>query len=73
METRPFGEFCNVAADIERIVKPFDNIICVHGFDFVPHEENYFADFRLHPNDEGFDYYFKALYNQLQHIGKVIL
>ena len=68
MESRAFGKFCNVAADIESIVKPFENIICIHGFDFVPHAENYFADFRLHPNDEGFDHYFQGLCNSVRKI-----
>jgi len=55
METRAFGEFSRVAQDIEKIVKPLKNITCIHGYDFVPKDESYFADLLIHPNDSGFD------------------
>jgi len=65
METRAFGEFSRVAEDIENIVSSFKNVKCIHGFEFVPQDENYFADLRLHPNDSGFEYYFLNLYEQV--------
>ena len=65
MEARAFGEFSRVAEDIENIVSSFKNIKCIHGFEFVPQDENYFADLRLHPNDIGFDHYFQNLYEQV--------
>ena len=61
-----FGSFYNVARDIEEIVEPYENINCIHGINLVPHDEKCFADFRLHPNDEGFDHYFKELYNSIR-------
>lgn len=64
-EERAFGAFGRVAEDIERIVSDFPNITCIPGFDFVPRDENLFADLRLHPNDNGFDYYFRNLYEQI--------
>lgn len=65
VETKAFGEFSRVAEDIENIVISFENIKCIHGFEFVPQDENYFADLRLHPNDSGFDHYFLNLYEQV--------
>ena len=65
METKAVGEFSKVAEDIENIVKGFENITCFRGFEFVPPNEEFFADLRLHPNDRGFDYYFQSLYEQV--------
>ena len=42
------------------------NVTVVRGFDFVPKEEKYFADLRLHPNDTGFEHYFKNLYKEIE-------
>lgn len=58
---RPFGAFGKVGEDIRESVKDFANITCIDGYEFVPHDENLFADLRLHPNDRGFDHYFCAL------------
>lgn len=64
-EPRAFGQFGNVAEDIENIVSSFKNITCIRGFEFVPQDETYFGDLRLHPNDVGFDHYFQNLYEQI--------
>ena len=61
-----FGEFCNVKKDIESIVKNYENITCIDGFEFVPQDESYFADLRLHPNDSGFDHYFRNLNEKIK-------
>lgn len=61
-----FGPFCKVAEYIEEIVKKFKNITFVNGFDFIPKDETYFADLRLHPNDKGFNYYFSSLYGKMK-------
>lgn len=63
---KKFGAFHKVSEDIERIVKDFDNIICIHGFSFVPQDEKYFGDLYLHPNDAGFGYYIQNLLEQLR-------
>lgn len=65
VETKAFGEFSKVAEDIQNIVISFENVKCIHGIGFVPQDENYFADLRLHPNDSGFDHYFLNLYEQV--------
>ena len=48
---------------IRKTVEPHDNITVISGHDFVPKEERYFSDRRLHPNDAGFEHYFHNLYN----------
>lgn len=63
---RKFGDFMNVERDIIEITKKIGNITVISGFDFVPKDEKYFADARLHPNDEGFEHYFKNLYEKIK-------
>ena len=66
MAEKKFGPFNKVSEDIEAIVREFKNITCIHGFAFIPQDENYFADLRLHPNDSGFEHYFRQLYEQIR-------
>ena len=70
-QEKPFGDFGKVKKDIQEIVKVFDNITCVDGYEFVPHDENYFADLRLHPNDRGFDLYFSNLLRGIKQKGEI--
>lgn len=63
---KKFGEFEKVEEYIRECVKDLPNVTVIPGFDFVPKEEKYFADLRLHPNDEGFEYYAKNLYEQIK-------
>lgn len=63
LEPSPFGDFSNVAADIKEITDSMDHVIYLDGFEFVPHDSSYFADGNLHPNDQGFEQYFKGLWN----------
>jgi len=65
METRVFGEFSRVAEEIENIVSSFKNVTYTHGFEFVPQEEKFFGDLKLHPNDSGFDHFYQNLYEQV--------
>ena len=65
LEEKTFGDFFKVAEYIESIVKDLKNITCIHGFKFIPQDENYYADLWLHPNDRGFDSYFLNLYEQI--------
>lgn len=66
MEERAFGEFRKVGQDIESIVKEMERVICIDGYGFVPHDEGYFADLRLHPNDKGFACFFACLNERIQ-------
>lgn len=61
-----FGDFSKVKRDIENIVKNFENVICIDGYEFIPQDEQYFADLRLHPNDRGFDHYFQNLSQKMK-------
>ena len=60
-EDREFGLFRDVAKELEDACKKLPNGIFVDCFDFIPPEEQYFKDKVLHPNDEGFDHYFRNL------------
>lgn len=56
---------CCVFEDVHQIladmVQIYDNMVVIPGYDLVPHDESYFADLHLHPNDKGFDCYFKGI------------
>ena len=55
------GSFSFIRETIARAVTDLPNVTLIEGFDFVPKDPSYFADLRLHPNDEGFDFYANAL------------
>lgn len=56
-----FGAFGDAEKDIIKSVESFKNVTVISGSDLVPKDEKYYADFRLHPNDEGFGFYHKNL------------
>lgn len=60
-EQRAFGSFAKVEDIIVSTAADFHNISVISGFDFVPHDAEYFADLRLHPNEAGIDSYFDSL------------
>lgn len=64
-QDKVFGPFQRVAEDMFEIVEKFDNVTCIYGYDFVPHDEKYFSDLRVHPNDEGFRHYAYNLSKQI--------
>ena len=64
-EDRKFGDFLNVEKNIKMAVENLENIAVISGFDFVPKDEKYYADLRLHPNDLGFEYYAENLYREI--------
>ena len=65
-DERPFGEFEKVDQYVSEITAEYDNVTVVRGLDFVPHDIKYYADLRLHPNDEGFEFYAKNLYEKIK-------
>ena len=65
-EERSFGKFASIAEHINECVKKYMQITIMDGYDLVPHDEKYFADLRLHPNDKGFEYYFEKLLSMLR-------
>ena len=62
---RAFGPFALVEQDIRAAVADLPNVTVISGFDFVPKDETYFSDLRLHPNDKGFEYYSENLYSEI--------
>jgi len=66
-EERPFGDFKGVEEYIRYVASQIDNIEVISGFNLVPHNEDYFADLRLHPSDAGFDIYFENLKELIKH------
>lgn len=63
---KEFGAFETVEQYIREAVSEIKNIIVVSGYDLVPGDESYFADLRLHPNDDGFKYYAENLYEKIK-------
>lgn len=53
--------FFLVKERIEEVASQLPNVTVIDGFDLVPHDERYYSDLRLHPNDKGFNKYFKNL------------
>lgn len=53
LDQKPFGHFLSVKQEVVSITKSFKNITVLDCFDMVPHDEIYYSDRRLHPNDEG--------------------
>ncbi len=60
-----FEDMYNIIANI---VKDINNVDVISGFDFVPRDEKYYGDLRLHPNDEGFGFYADSLYKQISNL-----
>ena len=61
-----FGPFHTVEQRIRAAVADIPDVTVIRGYDFVPHDTELFSDLRLHPNDEGFVYYFQNLWKELQ-------
>lgn len=61
-ESRPCGDFMTVGHSVCETVRDIGGIVCINGFDFVPHDRALFGDLSLHPSDAGFEHYFKNLY-----------
>lgn len=67
-ESIRFGVFRSVGEIVEKQVVEFKNASVIHGFEFVPQNEEFFADLRLHPNDKGFGYYSDNLSKRIKDI-----
>lgn len=61
-----FCRFEDINGVIYSLVKDIKNVSVISGIDLVPHDEKLYGDLRLHPNDEGFEYYFKNLYHNIK-------
>lgn len=58
--------FEKIAEIIEKSIADIPNAVLINGFDFVPQNENLYADLRLHPNDKGFEYYADNLIKEIK-------
>lgn len=62
----PFGPFEKVAELIREVTRDLPNVAVIDGFPLIPGDTKYYADLRIHPNDEGFAYYAKNLYTAIK-------
>lgn len=62
---RAFGPFETVAEGIRQAVADIPDVTVIDGFDLVPHDEKFFSDLRLHPNDAGFAHYGENLCREI--------
>lgn len=60
-ERRAFASFFDIENGIREATAGMENVIVVDGQTLVPHDPKLYADARLHPDDEGFDHYFRNL------------
>lgn len=65
-EARPFGVFRDVDALIRSQVADLENVTVIDGFNFVPHDAQYYADLFLHPNNQGFGAYATAILSKIK-------
>ena len=68
-EVRKCCEFLKIGEVIRESVEGLPGVTVINCFDMVPKEERYFADYRLHPNDEGFRHYTENLLKALRDTG----
>jgi lysophospholipase L1-like esterase len=62
------SDFSEIAAFIETVTAPLENVSCIHGFDLVPHDEDLYGDLELHPNDDGFAFYANGILDAVKEI-----
>lgn len=60
------GDFDSVKEYIKKVATNLENVIYINGRHFLPEDTTLYADLFLHPNDEGFDYYFNNLYKEIK-------
>lgn len=65
-EQRKLGMFSDIGRIIGNVTENMNNVICLSGWDFIPHEEKYYSDLRLHPNDDGFAFYAENLISAIR-------
>lgn len=58
--------FIEVAEKIEALTDDLQNVTIIRGDNLIPHDLKYFGDLNVHPNNDGFDCYFKNLYAEIK-------
>lgn len=69
---REFGDFRDVEVIIRGICTQWEQIRVLSAWNYIPHDEVFFADRRLHPNDEGFAHYFRQLKAELENMPELL-
>ena len=64
-EVRKCCDFPKVGETIREAGRDIPGAAVIDCYEMVPEDEKYFADFRLHPNDEGFRWYSEGLLKAL--------
>lgn len=67
-EERPYGSFDQMRRDLANIAREL-SIPVIDCYDFIPKDASYFADLRLHPNDQGFEAYAVHLAKEILEMG----
>ncbi|MBQ8849232.1 MAG: SGNH/GDSL hydrolase family protein [Clostridia bacterium] len=60
------GKVSAIGEYIESVAKHLPNVTVIDGSTLVPAEEKYFSPDILHPNDAGFEHYFKNLLSEIE-------
>ena len=60
------GPLSAIERNILVIAKDFPNVTVIPGMDLVPHDLQYYADAGLHPNDAGYEFYFRNLWPEIE-------
>lgn len=63
---RRMGSLSTVEKNILAIAADFPNVTVISGIDLVPHDLKYYADAGLHPNDQGYEFYFRNLWPEIK-------
>ncbi len=61
-----FEDIFYIGKKLKKICDEVSNAICIDGWELVYHDENYFGDLRLHPNDDGFKLYWQNLLKEIE-------
>ena len=64
-EQRKMDGLDNVKKQIFALAANYANVMPICRDDFIPKSEEYFSDKQLHPNDYGFSFYAKNLFNAI--------
>lgn len=62
-EKKAFGDFTLMSSCIQKATEECSAVKVLDGFNFIPHDEHFYADTFLHPNNEGFYHYAQNLFN----------
>ena len=63
---RRMGPLSAIEKNILAIAKDLPNVTVIPGIDLVPHDLQYYADAGLHPNDAGYEFYFRNLWAKIE-------